>query len=104
MPNEKGQKDKQRSTKHAYKTKDWVTRTPLKPACEPRCSGRVNSSCSTLYIALSILLGADTKENNQVLELNQISQYYVHKLKKTDFLSLLDRKVSGHVGLLPMVW
>jgi hypothetical protein len=57
-----------------------------------------------LYIALSILLGADTKENNQVLELNQISQYYVHKLKKTDFLSLLDRKVSGHVGLLPMVW
>ena len=28
---EKVQKDKQRSTKHTYKTKDWVTRTPLKP-------------------------------------------------------------------------
>ena len=27
---EKVQKDKQRSTKHAYKTKDRVTRTPLK--------------------------------------------------------------------------
>jgi hypothetical protein len=27
---EKIQKDKQRSTKHAYKTKDRVTRTPLK--------------------------------------------------------------------------
>ena len=27
---EKGQKDKQRSTKHTYKTKDRVTRTPLK--------------------------------------------------------------------------
>ena len=27
----KGQKDKQRSTKHTYKTKDRVTRTPLKP-------------------------------------------------------------------------
>ena len=26
----KGQKDKQRSTKHTYKTKDRVTRTPLK--------------------------------------------------------------------------
>ena len=28
-PKEKGQKDKQRSTKHTYKTKDRVTRTPL---------------------------------------------------------------------------
>jgi hypothetical protein len=27
---EKGQKDKQRSTKHTHKTKDRVTRTPLK--------------------------------------------------------------------------
>ena len=35
-PKEKGQKDKQRSTKHTHKTKDRVTRTPLKP--------RVNSS------------------------------------------------------------
>jgi hypothetical protein len=31
-PKEKGQKDKQRSTKHTYKTKDRVTRTPLKTA------------------------------------------------------------------------
>ena len=30
-PKEKVQKDKQRSTKPTYKTKDWVTRTPLKP-------------------------------------------------------------------------
>jgi hypothetical protein len=28
-PKEKVQKDKQRSTKHIYKTKDRVTRTPL---------------------------------------------------------------------------
>jgi hypothetical protein len=28
--NEKVQKDKQRSTRHTYKTKDRVTRTPLK--------------------------------------------------------------------------
>ena len=39
-PKERGQKDKQRSTKHTHKTKDWVTRTPLK-------TGRVISSCST---------------------------------------------------------
>ena len=29
-PKEKVQKDKQRSTKHTYKTKDQVTETPLK--------------------------------------------------------------------------
>ena len=44
----KVQKDKQRSTKHGYKTKDRVTRTPLKTGCELRCSGRVSSSCSTI--------------------------------------------------------
>ena len=41
------QKDKQRSTKHIYKTKDRVTRTPVKTVGELRCSGRVSSSCST---------------------------------------------------------
>jgi hypothetical protein len=41
------QKDKQRSTKHTYKTKDRVTRTPLKTGGELRCSGKVSNSCST---------------------------------------------------------
>jgi hypothetical protein len=40
-PKEKGQKDKQRSTKHTYKTKDRVTRTLLKTGGDLRCSGRV---------------------------------------------------------------
>jgi hypothetical protein len=44
---EKGQKDKQRSTKHTHKTKDRVTRTPLKIRGELRFSGRVDSSFST---------------------------------------------------------
>ena len=39
-------KDKQRSTKHTYKTKDRVTQTPLKTGGELRCSIRVSSSCS----------------------------------------------------------
>ena len=43
----KEQKDKQRSTKYTYKTKDRVTRTPQKTEGEVRCSGRVGSSCST---------------------------------------------------------
>jgi hypothetical protein len=38
---------KQRFTKHTCKTKDRVTRTPLKPGGELRCSVRVSSSCST---------------------------------------------------------
>ena len=36
-PKEKVQKDKQRSTKHTYKTKDRVTRTPLKIRIELGC-------------------------------------------------------------------
>jgi hypothetical protein len=46
-PKEKVQKDERRSTKHTYKTKDWVTWTPLKTGGELGCSGRVGSSCST---------------------------------------------------------
>jgi hypothetical protein len=46
-PKEKVQKGKQRSAKHTYKTKDRVTRTPLKTGVELRCSGRVGSCCST---------------------------------------------------------
>ena len=47
LPNKKVQKDKQRSTKHTYKTKDRVTRTPLKTGDYLRCYGRVSSFCST---------------------------------------------------------
>ena len=43
----KVQKDKLRSTKHTHKTKNRVTRTPLKAGGELRCSGMVGSSSST---------------------------------------------------------
>ena len=46
-PKEKVRKDKLRSTKHTYKTKDRVTRIPLITGGELRCSGRVGASCST---------------------------------------------------------
>ena len=64
-PKEKVQKDKQRSTKHTYKTKDRVTRTPLEPGSEFRCSGRVGSSCST----------SDTRRVNLVT--NPVLKYIV---------------------------
>ena len=40
--------DKQRSTKHTYKTKDQLARTPLKTGGQLKCSWRVSSSCSTV--------------------------------------------------------
>jgi hypothetical protein len=46
-PKEKVPKNKHRSTKHTHKTKDRVTRIPLKTGGELRCSGRVSNSCST---------------------------------------------------------
>jgi hypothetical protein len=47
-----GQKKKYKRTnndlqKYTYKTKDWVTQTPLKIGGDLGCSGRVSSSCST---------------------------------------------------------
>ena len=46
---EKRQNDKQRSTKHIYKIKDRVTRTPLKTGDERRCS-----SCSYMVVNRNI--------------------------------------------------
>jgi hypothetical protein len=45
-PKEKGQKDKQQSTKHTHKTKDQVTPTPLKTRGALMCTRRVSISCS----------------------------------------------------------
>jgi len=47
MAKRKTKKDKQRFTKHKYKTKDRVTRTRLKTDGVFGCSERVSSSCST---------------------------------------------------------
>ena len=55
----KVRKDKQRSAKHRYKTKNRVTRTPLKTGGELRCSGRVSSSSST----------SDTRRDNLITNL-----------------------------------
>jgi len=41
MAKRKSTKEQTRSTKHIYKTKDRVTRTPLNTGGELRCSGRV---------------------------------------------------------------
>jgi hypothetical protein len=55
-PKKNVQKDKQRSTKYTHKTKDRVTRTPLKTGGELGCSGRIDSSCSTSGTRCVIML------------------------------------------------
>jgi hypothetical protein len=47
MAKRKSTKGQTTSTKHIYKTKDRVTRNPLKICSELRSSGWVFSSCST---------------------------------------------------------
>jgi hypothetical protein len=48
----------QLKTQDTYKTKDRITRTPLKTGDELRCCGRVSSSCST----------SDTRRVNLVIK------------------------------------
>ena len=66
-PKEKVQKDKQRSTKHIYKTRDRVTWTPIKAGVELGCSGRVSSSyfCSIRYFKIN--------------EINTLNRYHTKK-------------------------
>ena len=53
MAERKVQKNKQRSTKHAYKTKDRVTRTPLKPG---RNSGAPEVSAVPVPLVAPVVL------------------------------------------------
>ena len=54
MAKRRRQKDKQRSIKHTYKTKDLVTRTPLKTGGELRCSGRVSIALTCMLSSLTL--------------------------------------------------
>ena len=70
-PSEQVLKDKQRSTKHTHKTKDRVTRTPLKPGDERRCYGRVSTSCSTsgtplVYIVTNPVISHERGKDREV--------------------------------------
>ena len=65
---EKAQNDKQRSTKHTYKTKDRVTRTPLQTRGEQRCSGRVSRSCSTsVNLVTNLVISREWGKDREVL-------------------------------------
>ena len=81
---EKVQKDKQRYTKHTHKTKDRVTRTPLKTGGELMCSGRVSSSWSTsdthrVNLVTNPVISHERGKNREVLST-------IHLGKDTDLL------------------
>jgi hypothetical protein len=66
MVKEKVQKDKQRSTKHAHKTKDRVTLTPLIPGVNSdtsySTSGTRCVNLLTYYWALDLQLSTETRK------------------------------------------
>jgi hypothetical protein len=109
-PNEKGQKDKQRSTNITHKTKDRVTRTPLKTGDELRCSGRVMSfpcwllRClkPVLYVYLRKSIGIGIEIMGlfaRILNLIAITLWSINLLYMSRHTSSL---VSHHV--LPDSW
>ena len=76
-PRENVQMGKQRSTNHTYKTKDRVTRTPLKTGGELRCSGRVGSSCSTsgtrrVNLDTNPVISREWGKDREVFTINQV--------------------------------
>ena len=64
LPTEKEQKDKQRSTKHYTENKRSSNTSSLQTGGEVRCSGMVNSSCSTCG---TCCVSLDTNEINNAM-------------------------------------
>jgi hypothetical protein len=78
----------QRSTKHTHKTKDRVTRTPLKTRGELRCSGRVSSSCSTsgthgVNLVTNTVISHEWGKDQEVLQVEYIRGYLWHRYSIT---------------------
>jgi hypothetical protein len=72
----------QRSTKHTYKTKDRVTRTPLKTRGELRCSRKVSNSCSTsvtrrVNLATSPVISHGRGRDREVLTTDHYIKYSI---------------------------
>jgi hypothetical protein len=71
-----------------HKTKDRVTRTPLKTGGELRCSGRVSSSCSTSGTRCVNLVTNEVIKISQVSELDWLPRFSRYILPLSLSLSL----------------
>jgi hypothetical protein len=99
-PKEKVQKDKQRSTKHTYKTKDRVTQTQLKTGGKFKCSGRVGSSCSTsdirrVNLATNPFYVGLYKHNDLYQQTNDVDLYLQENILKVDQKQISSMLIGG---------
>jgi len=85
MAKGKGQKDQKLSTKH--KTKDRVTRTPLKTGDKLRCSGRVDSSCSTNDIRRVNLVTTPVTSHERGMDRDVFTTYGTYPLSFVTLIS-----------------
>ena len=98
-------RDKQRSSKHTYKTKDRVTQTPLKTGGELRCSGRVSSSCCTSYTRrVNLVTNPVTRPGyaRGHIQMNLLSGYLLKR--PTRELVTLEKSPKGDVKISPAAY
>ena len=95
-PKEKGQKYKQRSTKHTYITKDHVTQAPLKTGISSFCSIWPIGNMKKKYFTDSRnMIEPKLCMNNQIDEHVQVSLYWNRKaVWWFFFLHFLSRKTT----------
>jgi hypothetical protein len=83
-----------RTNSNIHKTKDWVTRTPLKTGRQLRCSDRVGSSCSSsgthrVNIVTNLVIRLKWGKDREVLTLSgtyRILSCLIFPLHDFDFL------------------
>jgi len=96
-----GQKDKQRSTKHTHKTKDQVTRTPLKTGgkfsieikIQPYIGGQINiyiSNVSYFYIIITRFSIKGLKTENDI-----VIYWYNNGISTVSIIGVISRVVKG---------
>jgi hypothetical protein len=107
-PKEKVQKDKQRSIKHTYKTKDRVTRTSLKTGGELWCTGSASMFiygywCFTrfLYHTMFVSTTATYKTSNTFLPTPEHTSSHHRSAVSHEFTSPLSRVTRVHIIAQP---
>jgi hypothetical protein len=77
-PKDRVQKDKQRSTKHMYKTKDRVTQTSLKIRDEHKCFEMIlEISCAHDTVILEISCAHDTVGHHSDTPFHKCNSVYI---------------------------
>ena len=97
-PKEKGQKDKQRSTKHTHKIKDRVTRTSLKTGGELRCSGRTRHNVDYAFVTI---ITSEVVRRNKANVINTSLQDKTQESKSKIINTQLQETTNQRIIYLP---